>query len=359
MRVSFEPRVSLIKNLTQKKVKAAEVATLLGVTPRTVNRLKKKFLEFGPEGLKDHRGGNHQKLTVQQVKNICQLKRQGSWRSARFIRDQLRLPVHPKTVWWVLAKNNLTHLNSRRLKPLQRFVARSPNDLWQTDIMGRIDFPNLGVCYLIAVLDDHSRFGLSAKWFKTQRKINVFSVWYNALVGWGKPTAMLQDKGSQYKARTAFGQADYQFYAQALKIKLIFAQKARTKGKVERFWRFAQQDFVRENLAVKTLSELNQRFNAWMYWYNYQHQPAFLAGKARAEVYQPSLRRESKVNLRNLLVIEERRKVNPDSTVSLYGVSYKIPPGYIGCRIWVKIIGNKVYLESMGEAFYKTRLKLK
>ncbi len=43
-----------------------------------------------------------------------------------------------------------------------------------------------------------------------------------------------------------------------------------------------------------------------------------------------------------MLVIEERRKVMRDSTISLYGHRYRVPPGYINCRIWVKIIGDKV-----------------
>jgi len=83
--------------------------------------------------------------------------------------------------------------------------------------MGKAKFPQMGVMYLIATIDDHSRFILSGKWFRKQTKINVFRVWYHAL---------------------CHGQADYQYYAQLLGIELIYAHKARTKGKIERFWRF-------------------------------------------------------------------------------------------------------------------------
>lgn len=359
MKVPFEIKVALIKNLFAGKLTQIEVLKKLSVTDRTLRRLKSRYLHKGPQGLIDQRGGNHQKLRPQDRANICQLKREGSWRSARFIKDRLKLSVQPRTVWEVLAKANLTHLNVRRLKPLIRFRAKFPNDLWQTDIMGRMRFPHLDICYLIATLDDHSRFGLSARWFKTQRKMNVFSVWYAALAGWGKPAAMLQDKGSQYHPRTQFGETDYQFYAQSLGIKLKWAKKAQTKGKIERFWDFVQKDFVRENLDVATLSELNQRFDQWMAWYNYQHQPRFLPGKTRAQVYQPSQRRAVKEEIRSLLTIEERRKVTREGTISLYGVTYRVPPGYIGCRIWVKVIGNKVLFESMDRVIFKTRLKLK
>ncbi len=41
-------------------------------------------------------------------------------------------------------------------------------------------------------------------------------------------------------------------------------------------------------------------------------------------------------------MIEERRNVMLDSTISLYGHRYRVPPGYINCRIRIKIIGDKV-----------------
>ena len=44
----------------------------------------------------------------------------------------------------------------QRLKPLRRFVAKYPNDLWQSDVMGKMRFLYLGYVYLIASIDDHS-----------------------------------------------------------------------------------------------------------------------------------------------------------------------------------------------------------
>ncbi|MEK7119577.1 MAG: hypothetical protein AAB889_03615, partial [Patescibacteria group bacterium] len=71
-------------------------------------------------------------------------------------------------------------------------------------------------------LDDHSRFVPGGRWFKTQGKMNVFSVWFSSLSSCGVPTKMLQDEGSQYKARARFGLADYQWYAKCLGIELIW-----------------------------------------------------------------------------------------------------------------------------------------
>jgi transposase len=356
----YQVRVEKIRNCLKGKLNNRQAATELDCTSRTIQRYKRRFLAQGPQGLIDYRGSNHRKLTATQIYEIKSLKKEGPWRSCRHIRDKLNLPVTSKAVWDVLRKANLMHLNAERLKPLRRFVAKHPNDLWQSDIMGKMKFPHLGYIYLIATIDDHSRFILSSNWYLRQTKQNVFFIWYSALRKWGKPKGMLQDRGSQYKANTQFGQSDYQYYAQLLGIKLIWAKRAQTKGKIERLWRFVQQDFVRENLEVRSVEELNKCWSKWVAWYNFRWRgnARGLDGRTPVETYQVLKEGLKQEEIEHLLVIEERRKVTRESTISLYGKKYRIPLGYIGCRIWVKIRGNKLLFEANGEVFWKQRLKL-
>jgi len=358
MTISAEEKLLVTRRFLKGKLPKQEASDKLGKSIRTIERYAAKLLEEGPKGLVDHRHSNNQKLTPKDERKIVKAKREGPWRSARKIKDLLNLKVHRVTVWRVLVKHGVAHLNYQQIKPIRRFVAKYPNDLWQADIMGRVKFTRLGVMYLIATIDDHARFCLSGKWFRKQTKINVFRVWYHALCHYGLPKAMLQDRGSQYKAHR--GQSDYQFYAKALGIRLKYANKAQTKGKIERFWRFVQRDFVRENLGVESVEELNRKFFAWQKWYNFHHHSEGLGmeGRTPAEVYRPSQRRKDPRELRTMLAIEERRKVMRDSTISLYGHKYRVPPGYINCRIWVKIIGDKLIFEAMDKVIWKQRLKV-
>ena len=358
MNASCEQKAAIVRQILEGRISREEGAAALGSSSRAIRRYLRAFLDRGPEGLKDHRHSNNQKITPKDEREIVRVKREGPWRSARKVGEILNLKVHPVTIWRVLVKHGVAHLNYEGIKPIKRFVAKAPNDLWQADIMGKVKFPKLGVMYLIATIDDHSRFILSGKWFRKQTRINVFRVWYHALCHYGLPKAMLQDRGSQYKAHR--GQADYQYYAELLGIKLIFANKARSKGKIERFWRFVQRDFVRENLEVASVEELNRRFFAWQKWFNNRFPSNALGMNNRtpSEVYHPSKRRKDPRELRTMLVIEERRKVMRDSTISLYGHRYRVPPGYINCRIWVKIIGDKVIFEAMGKTIWKQRLKV-
>ena len=358
MTLSAEEKIVATQKFLRGELSKQEAADKLGRSIRTIERYAAKLLSERPEALRDHRHSNNQKLTPKDEREIVKAKKKGPWRSARKIGDLLNLKVHRVTVWRVLVKHGVAHLNYEQIKPIQRFVAEAPNDLWQADIMGKGKFPKLGVMYLIATIDDHSRFILSGKWFRKQTKINVFGVWYHALCHYGLPKAMLQDKGSQYRAHR--GQSDYQFYAKVLGIELKYANKAQTKGKIERFWRFVQRDFVRENLDVDSVEELNQRFFKWQEWYNFHHHSDGLGmeGRTPSEVYQPSKRRRDPRELRHMLVIEERRKVMRDSTISLYGYRYRVPPGYINCRIWVKIIGDKLIFEAMDKIIWKQRLEV-
>lgn len=357
MKKPIDKRVEVVKNLVSGEIRVFDAAGLLGVGRRTIERYRVNFLTSGEEGLRDKRHSNNIKLTSDQKKRIILLKEKDAWRSARNIRDALKLSVTEHQVERIIKDAGLARQNLKRVKAIRRFEAKYPNELWQTDIQGKINFPVIGILYLIATIDDHSRFCLSAKWFKTQGKMNVFQIWYEALARWGLPDKILQDEGSQYKARTRFGLADYGWYANQIGIKLIWARRAETKGKIERFWGFVQDDFVPGVIKAKDVEEVNGAFRIWLAHYNYTFKSRYFGNITHWSKYAPSQKRLTQVELHTLLVVEERRKVTRESTISLYGKHYYVPPGYIGCRIWIKVKGNKLYFEANGEIFHKTRLR--
>lgn len=358
MKRPIAEREQIVSSFVKKEIGKDTAAQLLGCTKRTLETYVKQYVVYRVAGLVDHRKSNNQKLTETQKDAVVALKKTEGWRSPRNIRDHLNLPVTSTTIWRLLVARGLTRENLKRVKAIIRFEAEAPNDLWQTDIMGKITFQYLGDLYLIATLDDHSRFVPAGRWFKTQGKMNVFSVWYQSLSSCGIPTKMLQDEGSQYKARARFGLADYQWYAKCLGIELIWAPTAQCKGKIERFWKFAQRDFVPGILSARTLDEVNGTWRNWLAWYNYKFKSPYFDNEPHAARYRVSARRLSRVELETLLTIEERRKVTRESTISLYGKHYFIPPGYIGCRIWVRIKGEKLFMIANGRVFWKTRLRL-
>lgn len=357
MKKPIEEREKIVLSFLAGELTKQKAAELLTCTPRTIENYRKQYKAKGVSGLIDHRRSNYHKLSPKDKDCILKLKEKDRWRSARNIRDELKLSIHEEQVRRILVKAGLGKENLKRVKAIQRFEAEYPNQMWQTDIMGKIFFPNSGILYLIATLDDYSRFVPEGKWYRTQGKMNVFQVWYVSLSKCGLPDAMLQDEGSQYKAKVRFGQADYEWYAEQLGIKLIWAHKATCKGKIERFWRFVQSDFVPAVITAKTPEEVNGKFKIWLARYNYVFKSRYFGNVTHASRYKPSERRLPQVELQTLLTIEERRKVTRESTISLYGKHYYVPPGYIGCRIWVKIKGNKLFFEANGKVFWKSKLR--
>lgn len=359
MKQPVERKLDIVARFLRKEISIGKACEELGCTERTFLNLRKRFLSHGMEGLKDHRTGHNHKLTPRDKQALITLKGNDRWRSARNVRDAVKVDIHPETVRRLFLKEGLVKINVERVKPLRAFQAERPNDLWQTDIMGRIEFPRIGELYLIATLDDHSRFVPAGEWFGSQHKAHVFKVWYDSLVVAGIPEKMLQDRGSQYKANSKIGQADYQFYATKLGITLQWAKRAQTKGKIERFWKFVQRDFVPEVMNAESKQEVNEQFKKWLHWYNYEFKSPYFENQTHKSKWYPSTRRPDKKELNELLTVWERRTVSIYNTISLYGVWYRLPPGYARCRIWIKIVGTIMYFQSMDKLFFKCPLKFK
>ena len=100
-------REKIIKGVLTRRLRYNEAARELGVTPRTIHNYFHRFLKHGSEGLKDHRKGNHRKLTPAEEAAIIACKQERPQRSVRLIRDLLGLKVSEEAVRLVLVKHGL------------------------------------------------------------------------------------------------------------------------------------------------------------------------------------------------------------------------------------------------------------
>ena len=196
----------------------------LRCTRRTVERYRARYLSEGPQGLADRRRSHNQRVSKDIEEHIVSAKLEGKHRSARFIKDHLKLLVHRETVRRVLVCHHLSRITLPPVKPVERFEAPHPNALRQIDIMGKTHFPLAGDLYLVCAIDDRSRFIPYGQWFYRQYGINVYQVMYNAFIRYGLPEAILSDRGSQFKPTRQGGEANYQWYAHRLGIKLLYGR---------------------------------------------------------------------------------------------------------------------------------------
>lgn len=353
----LEPRRAVVVGVLRKRITKQRACEFARRSRRTVNRWIQGYLEEGDEALREKRSSNYRKLTDKDERQIVTSKLKGKHRSARFIRDRLKLPVHAETVRLVLVKHHLNRISLPPVKRIERFEAKESNDLWQIDIMGKAHFPLVGDLPLIATIDDHSRFIHHGRFFYRTFRINVFMVMYDAFVRYGLPEAILSDKGSQFRASHPKGEADYQYYAKELGINLIYARKPRTKGKIEALWRFVQRDFVMEHLESSSIESLNQDFANWLEDYNFNHSHKGIRRQCPADLYVPSQRKLTPEELEFILVHEEPRKVMRTASISYYGHLYRVPEQYIGRRVWTKLKGNTLAIECGGEVIARHKVR--
>jgi transposase len=153
-KVNLELKQQIVRKLLKHKVTIKEATEELGCSRKTIYRYLETVTQFGLGALKDNRHSNNYKLTKKGLLSVIDTKNKGSWRSARKVLEITNIQtVSVRRVQQIWVEHGLNQLNVERLKPITRFVAKEPNDLWQADIQGKMHFPYLGDAYLIGNID--------------------------------------------------------------------------------------------------------------------------------------------------------------------------------------------------------------
>ena len=127
--------------------------------------------------------------------------------------------------------------------------AGQPNQLWQTDLFTFMLKRQNRRVYLVAFLDDHSRFIVGYGLHASQSTALVLEVLRAAIAGFGTPEEVLTDNGTQYvtwRGKSAFSEG-----CEKRGIKQIVASPHRpqTLGKIERFWGTLWRDASRRRCS--------------------------------------------------------------------------------------------------------------
>lgn len=242
-----------------------------------------------------------------------------------------------------------------------KFERSQPNDLWQVDIAGVQTVAHLGKLYLIAFLDDCSRFVTAARYFRDQKGKNIILLLQKALTAYGRPNQILADNGAQFRTLIKGFDTKYTHLLKTLDIEPIFAKPShpQTKGKLERWFGVVKQMWLGdERLQVQkspdyTLTDLNADFNQWLQYYNYEKSHRSLPERGPpAKIYFRPGKRISRplqtlVNWDLWLNTTAERKVNKYNLIHYEGKEFSIPPGYSGLKVDVVETSTKI------EVYYK------
>lgn len=150
-----------------------------------------------------------------------------------------------------------------------RWEREHPNSLWQTDI-------NIYKRkYMMAYLDDHSRFCTGIGVYGNATTKNALDLLDGAIESYNKPMQILTDHGVQYYAMRG-GRSAFTTHREELGIQHILSGIGRptTQGKIERFWQTMKNLMVRIPDIVEAA-----------YYYNYTKPHTSLKYKTPAQAY--------------------------------------------------------------------------
>jgi transposase InsO family protein len=300
---------------------------------------------------------------------IIEIKKELPRRSAPLVRRILQKDFPDdtpslSTIRKFIRDQGLTFKQINQKQGYRRFQRAKPNDLWQIDIAGVQSIAHLGNVFLIALLDDCSRFVVAAEYFKDQKGMNVIKVIRHAIMEYGRPNQILADNGTQFRNLIGELGTKYTKLLEHLDVKPIFAKPhhPQTKGKLERWFGTVKQMFLVEaRHQVKqsenyTLTEFNAMFNVWLHWYNTKktHRglpnrcpPAQMYFGRENRIYRPL---KATVKWERWLHEVQQRKVTKCNEISYKSQKFRLPPGHMGLRVDV------IEYEDKLEIYYKERL---
>ena len=331
-------RYKVLQEVVEKKLKGAEAAELLQITPVHVSRLKTKLSKEGFEGIlrKNPPLPPNKKITEEMIKEIVRVRKKFyydfnvmhfkdkleenhnihlCYESLRQILVQIK-DHHPK-------KKKKVHRQRRRMPKAGMLVQMdSSQHQWLKHIKNK--------WWLIAMIDDATNEIPYAKLFPGDTVFTNMQVIRRFLELKGVFMSLYVDKASHFKT-TRYGglhvdinqeQDDTQIERalEELGVTLIPANSPQAKGRIERRFRLFQDRFIKEmRLAgIKNYDEANKFLQEkFLPWHNKKY-------ALEAESIYMSLPKEKNLDL--VFCVKQWRTVRKDNTVSLNRQIIQIGP---------------------------------
>lgn len=211
-----------------------------------------------------------------------------------------------------------------------RFEASGPNELWVADCLhGPMIEGRRAI--LFAVLDDHSRVVVGARFAHAESTVRLEGVLRSAFQSRGLCDRLYVDNGAPYASRQLAK------VCAALGIGLTHSTPGRPqgRGKIERWFRSLRQEVLVELDAhpQMALVELERVLQAWVerVYHRRVHSETKVTPLERFAGFTP--RYPTAAELREAFLWSEMRLVTKTATVSLLGNRYEVDQALVGRRV--------------------------
>jgi transposase InsO family protein len=288
-----EQRLLLLDTWLRSGLPAGDFAGLVGISKHTLYGWKKKFDALGPAGLMDQprgtaRGSKLPDLTKRTILMIKHANPEwGCERISALLARGPALMAGPTAVARVLHEAGF-HGVEVPTKPhpdkVRHFERAKPNQLWQTDLFTFVLKRQNRRVYLVAFMDDHSRFLVGYGLHASQSSALVLEVLRAAITSYGAAEEILTDNGSQYV--TWRGKSVFTRELEKRGIKQVIARPRhpQTLGKIERFWGTLWRECLEAAVFVD-LGDAQRRIGLFIDYYNFRRPHSGIDGLVPADRY--------------------------------------------------------------------------
>lgn len=317
-RYTPEEKLKAVRLYREEGFSMALISQELGVSKSSVEHWLKAYQLGGEAGLQSKKGGRRKtRLPAPITDKIIELKKEnptfGIKRISQVLRRCFFLPASPETVRQRLHDAELmTEGSPRKQRNITRprfFERATPNQMWQTDIFtfrlgGRY-------AYVIAFMDDYSRFIVGADLFRSPTAQAVIEVYRVAAGEFQPPKEMLTDNGRQYTSWRGTSRFEAELQKDRVAHFKSRPQHPMTLGKVERFWSTIWQEFL-VRAQFDSFEAARERIKLWIKYYNHKRPNQGIEGLCPADRFfeiQAELRKTIETGIQeNLLELALRGK---------------------------------------------------
>lgn len=320
--------------------------------------------------------GHPRALAPELAEQLLQVKESEPDLSIRLIIEQVRkkgliandehLPV--STVHRLFKSHGVMTLRSQEGggEDRRRFAYQEAGQLWMSDVMhGPLVVGDKGrrkkKTYLIAFIDDATRVIPHAQFTFSENTRSFLPVFKKALLKKGLPQRLFVDNGANYRSH------HFSIVCAKLGVALIHARpyQPQSKGKIERFFRTCRAQLLTRLSESDTasLEALNRALVAWIEGEYHQcphrgidnETPLERWSRVADAVQYP----DHSLDLDDLFLFEEHRKVQNDRTVSLHGRLFEVDATLIGEKVTLRYDparpGSPVQVVHKGRVIEKAR----
>ena len=330
----------VLEQLEQGQMTRLQAAEVLGLCPKQVSRLRRRYREQGDAGLVHRLRGqpSNRRLDPAQIDQAMELIREryadfGPTLAAEQLAHEHGLHLSHETLRQAMIREKLWQPTPRKGGHRQ-WRERKPcwGQLVQMDSSEHDWFEGRGeTAELIAMIDDATSLAYLCFVPADNSEANMM-VLRDYMRQWGRPLALYTDKASHFvvnrpasvdeqleglEAETQIGRA-----LRELQVELIVAHSPQAKGRVERLFGTAQDRLVKlmRLRGISTIAAANEYLQTeYMPWWNGEHTMA-PTGPADAH------RGLESFDLDAIFSHQEPRQVQNDYTISYCTERYQILP---------------------------------